>query len=641
MLLSSLNELTMLLHDECYLLRVDVNIRLSHLSPIGFCSAVPRLMGRLMDPVSSKVESKNSHSFISSILWLGLVGGSASFIRTVMLNQAQDHIAARLRREAFNSLMTQRELEWFHMEGGTQKTEGEQPETEDKGTPALKQTSETTVAPATGMTPAAIGVILKEDVDAVAHTVTATLANLLRSTSSCVFGTYHMLCLNPSLVGLSLAVAPVVGTLAWLTRNYLKKVLAIQQQAALNAASFLEERLNHILLVKMSNREEDEVEIYSQIQNEYVDLGRRSAMANGLSMGTMFSLSTTALCGILLAGGKAVEAKRMNHGQLVSFGTYSFMLALGSAGIVKALGDYMKGMQCAVRLYRLIHVNVTDDEKEPDRALESASEGAKHLSLDIKSVQQITLENVFFTYKCDPSTVVLRNVSLSISRGEVVVIAGENGSGKSTLASLLVGLYSPASGNIFVHSTFSGDELTTDVVDYSNDLDRNDQSKLVQLVPQDPALLNTTIIENVRYSRPEASDEDVSRAMKAANCDRFVSRLEGGMQYQVGRNGARLSGGQRQRLGLARALLADPVFLVLDEPASSLDSEGETAVTDAIEACRASNRALLVITHRAKTLDLADRVVVLKEGAVVEEGPLSELQKNKEGELCALMPDLI
>lgn len=602
-----------------------------------FDPAVPRLMGKLMDPVSSKTENKNSHSFISSILWLGLVGGSASFIRTVMLNQAQDNISARLRREAFESLMTQRELEWFHTGEGAQGAEGVQSEIEDKD--IIKQTSETTATQksSSGMSPAAVGVIMEKDVDEVAHTVTATLANLLRSTSSCVFGTYHMLFLNPSLVGLSLAVAPVVGTVAWLTRKYMKKVLSIQKEAALDAACFLEERLNHIVMVKMSNREKDEIQTYGKIQNDYVDLGRKAAIANGLSMGTMFSLSTTALCGILLAGGKAVERKRMNHGQLVSFGTYSFMLALGSAGIVKALGDYMKGMQCAVRLYRLIHG--AEEEKEPGEAL--GSNDAKHTALDVSSVQQLALHNVFFNYKCDPSTVVLRNVSTVIERGEVVVITGKNGAGKSTLASLLVGLYKPSSGKIIVRSRLPDNQLTLREEDYLLDLDRKDQIRLVQLVPQDPALFNTTILENIRYSCPEASDEEVKKAARAANCDGFVSRLDGGFNYKVGRNGTRLSGGQRQRIGLARALLADPVFLVLDEPASALDMEGETAVADAITACKASNRALLVISHRSKTLDLADRVVVLKEGEIVEEGPVPKLLKNTDGELCALMPDLV
>jgi ABC-type multidrug transport system fused ATPase/permease subunit len=603
-------------------------------------------MGRLMDPTSSKVERKNSNSFVSSILWVGLVGGAASFVRTVMLNRAQDNIAARLRKEAFESIMTKRDLEWFHMEDTESPVTVEATTLDDKEGGASNKDNTTTAntnnkssnatsAP-TGMTPAAIAVILKEDVDTVANTITATLANLLRSTSSCVFGTYHMLCLNPSLVVMSLGVAPIVGTLAWMTRKYLKNVLAIQKKAAINAASFLEERLNHMSMVKMSNREQAEVEAFGDIQQEYVALGKQSSIANGLSMGTMFTLSTSALCGILYTGGKSVEAGKMNHGELVSFGTYSFMLALGSAGVVKAMSEYMKGIVCAVRLYKLMDVEEDEEALEKDSSNKPA-----YVAIDVAKVQSMTLENVFFHYKCDPATEVLKNISLKLARGEVVALVGKNGAGKTTIASLLAGLYKPSSGRMLVHSTSTDVDDTSLVLDYTNELDRNHQTHLVQVVPQSPALFNTTILENVKYSCPGASDEDVLAAMKTANCDGFVSKLDGGIQYQVGRNGSRLSGGQRQRLGLARALLSDPVILVLDEPASSLDSEGETAVADAIEACRASNRGLLVITHRLKTLELADRVVVVKEGMVVESGPLKELQKQKDGELCALVPDLL
>jgi ABC-type multidrug transport system fused ATPase/permease subunit len=594
-------------------------------------------MGRLMDPVSSRVERKSSNSFVSSILWVGLVGGTASFIRTFMLNRAQDNIAARLRKEAFESLMTKRDLEWFHMEHIDSITADATVDDKEGGASNSNsnKSSNTTSAPS-GMTPAAIAVILKEDVDTAANTITATLANLLRSTSSCVFGTYHMFRLNPSLVALSMGVAPIVGTLAWISRKYLKTVLTIQNKAAMNAASFLEERLNHMSMVKMSNREQAEVKAFGDIQQEYVDLGKQSAMANGMSMGTMFTLSTSALCGILYSGGKSVEAGRMNHGELVSFGTYSFMLALGSAGVVKALSEYMKGIDCVVRLYKLIDVEEGEDELEKD-----SSKKTEYVAIDVAKVQSMTLENVCFHYKSDPTNEVLKNISLKLARGEVVALVGKNGCGKTTIASLLAGLYKPSSGRMLVHSASVDVDDTSLILDYTNELDRNHQTHIVQVVPQSPALFNTTILENIKYSCPEASDEDVVAVMKTANCDGFVSKLDGGIHYQVGRNGSRLSGGQRQRIGLARALLSDPVILVLDEPTSSLDSEGETAVADAIKACRASNRGLLIITHRKKTLELADRVMVVKDGMIVESGPLKELRKQTDGELCTLVPDLL
>jgi ABC-type multidrug transport system fused ATPase/permease subunit len=417
-----------------------------------------------------------------------------------------------------------------------------------------------------------------------------------------------------------------------ITRKYIKKIVGIQQEAGLNVASFLEERLNHIAMVKMSNRENDEVESYNEMQDRLVTLGTRSAFANGLSMGTMFFLSTGALCSILLTGGKAVEAKKMEHGQLVSFGTYSFLLALGSAGVVKAMGEFQQGRQSAARLYRLVIQNESGTKEEDTKAQSRAV-------VDFSAIRHLKVNNLQFSYESNPSSEVLRDVSVTLSRGEVVAMVGKNGAGKSTIAMILAGMYKPKSGSVLVeHDEASTAERKS--YDYVRDLERAEQAKLVQVVPQHPAIFGATILENVKYTRPEATEEEVMEALRAANAEHFVSKLEGGLMYSVGRNGSRLSGGQRQRIGLARALLANPMFLVLDEPASSLDAEGESAIGDAIKACRASDRSLLVITHRVKTVMLADRVVVLKEGQVAEQGIFSELQ-TKGGELVKLMPDLV
>ncbi len=179
--------------------------------------ALPTLVGKLLDPSSSRSKN-NTSSFATSVVWVGVLGGAASFLRTLMLNQAQENIAARLRKSAFESLMTQHDLEWFHTTANGEAENDESTEEADTSTKIEEningQTTSTKPSRLSGMTPGAIIVILKDDVEAVANTMTTTLANLLRSSSSCVFSSFNMILLNPQLFGLSLAVAPVVGSLA-------------------------------------------------------------------------------------------------------------------------------------------------------------------------------------------------------------------------------------------------------------------------------------------------------------------------------------------------------------------------------------------------------------------------------------------
>lgn len=541
--------------------------------------AVPRLLGKLLDqsPASETCTAGISNSTMNSLAFVVLGGGLASFLRTTMLHRAQDSIACRLRSQAFAAVLT-------------------------KGSE---------------LTPAACVSTLQEDVTVVSHAVTGNVANLIRSSCSCIFGTYHMLQLNAGLFGVSASIVPLIGTAAMVLRKFIQRVATEQRETATLAAAFAQERLTLMDMVKMSDRQKQDVEEYTSMQRDVVKLGRKVSLANGSFMGFIFAASSGALFVVFHQGGRAVASGTMTAGDLTSFATYTFLLGLGTSGIFKALSEMTLGMVAAERVYQLMDVK------------DAVTEAVATKDVDVSTVSTIALQNVTFHYKSRPDTKVLNDVTLELTRGKVVALVGQNGSGKSTIASLLAALQAPTTGSIVLDN----------VTNYSN-LPREIQRRLVQVVPQDPALFNMSILNNVRYATPNATEEDTVAAMALANCQEFVTKL-GGIHYNVGIAGGKLSGGQRQRVGLARALLVDPALLVLDEPTSALDHQGETAVVDAVQACRQQNRGLLLITHRTKSLELADIVVVLKEGQVVEMGTFDELTRRKDSELCALMPDLL
>ena len=532
-----------------------------------------------------------------------------------MLNRAQDNIAKSLRTKLFNAVLKDKDMEWFVSGGGGRKTnESKDSDADDDNKGKTDEVASVSTSPG------AIGSVLTEDVNKASESVTTTFANLLRSCSSCAFATYHMISLNPTLFGISVSVVPVVGAAAVVLNKFVKKATAKQRECAEQAAAFAEERISHIETVKLANRENDEVSKYVELQEKCVQLGRKVSSAKGIFMGFMFAASGGALYAVFSSGGKAVAEGRMTSGELTSFATYSFLLGLGTSGVFKARGEATQGLVSAERVYSMM------DDKSSEKKSSLKAEDC-----DANAVESISLEGVSFSYKSAPGKKVINDISLTLGRNKVIALVGKNGSGKSSLASVLAGLYTPQQGKI---------TLQPSGLDF-NCLDRQSQTALVQVVPQHPALFDTTIKNNVAYSNPDASDDDIENALKIANCTDFISKLDGGLDFCVGRNGMRLSGGQRQRLALARALLSDPCVLTLDEPTSALDAEGENAVTDAVQACRDQSRGLLLITHRASTLQIADLIVVLKDGNIVEQGTYAELSENKESELCNLMSELL
>lgn len=555
--------------------------------------ALPRLVGRLLD-------QSDRQRVVPTLSLVVLGGGVASFMRTTLLGQSKDAIASRLREEAFRSLLMEKDLEWFQTESMEQES--------DK----------------TGVTVSSVADILSNDVEKISTLLTTSMANLLRSMSAMAFSTYHMLALNPSLFAASAAIVPIIGSSAMLLHKSIKRIAERQRALQASAADFVEERLQHLTIVKLSNRERDEVERYRFMQQENLALDRRAAWQQGALMGFLFCASSGALLLVVELGGRSVARGRMTSGQLTSFCTYSFLLGVGSSGLVRGMGEMMAGMLAADRYYRLL------GEGSDNTTVKESRETLTEERLPI--VQSVSFQDVCFSYKSTGAQV-LRNISFTLERGEVTALVGKNGSGKSTAAALLAGLHKPSSGRILLDDG-------TDLAQLSSSARR----RLIQVVPQATALFNLSILENVRYSTPLATKAQALEALRRANAEYLLAKR--GLDFVVGLNGSKLSGGERQRLALARALISDPAILVMDEPASALDSEGESAVAEAMAACRSGNqngkdRALLLISHHVKSLKLVDKVLVMKDGVISETGGFKELQSRRTSELCQLMPDLL
>jgi len=301
---------------------------------------------------------------------------------------------------------------------------------------------------------------------------------------------------------------------------------------------------------------------------------------------------------VLWYGGRLAVSGALQSGDLVAFLLITVFVASSIGTFTDLWTQLQQAAGASKRIFELL--DEESDLPEPERPVK------------LESVRgEVRFEDVSFDYGRGAEAV-LENVSLVARPGEVVALVGPSGAGKSTLVSLVSRFFDVTSGRV-----------TLDGVDV-RDLATADLRALIGLVPQETQLFSGSIMENVRYGRPSATDDEVKAAARAANADGFVAGLPRGYDTQVGERGVMLSGGQRQRLAIARALLKDPRILILDEATSSLDSESEALVQAALDVLM-RGRTTFVIAHRLATVRKADRILVLDAGTVVESGTHEEL----------------
>uniref|UniRef100_A0A914XUS2 Mitochondrial potassium channel ATP-binding subunit n=1 Tax=Panagrolaimus superbus TaxID=310955 RepID=A0A914XUS2_9BILA len=420
-------------------------------------------------------------------------------------------------------------------------------------------------------------------------------------TSGCIISLYFI---SPTMTMLTVGIVPMVILVGTFCGALLRKIsLAAQAQSA-RASGVAEEALQNIRTVKAFAMEDAEIDLYAQEVDKARIMSEQLGAGIGLfQAGTNVFLNGIVL-GILYGGARLMVNNDLTPGQLMSFLVTSQTIQKSLSQLSLVFGQAVKGWTSCARIVELLHldtVNIYGDQKIPFHTL----------------FGDLRLENLSFSYPSRPDKVVFENLNLNIEAGKTVALCGPSGAGKSTIVSLIERLYEPSSGKV----TLDGKDLRT-LDPYW--LRRN----VIGIISQEPVLFATTIEENIRYGKPDATDEEVREAAKLANAHEFIETFPDKYKTIVGERGVTLSGGEKQRVAVARALLKDPPILILDEATSALDHLNERKVQEALSRVM-KNRTVIIIAHRLSTIRNADVIYVIKEGKVCEEGNHASLLKKK------------
>ncbi len=445
---------------------------------------------------------------------------------------------------------------------------------------------------------------LSADTQVLQNTVSVNVSMALRNAAAAVGGIAFLFWTSVKLTGLMLVVVPPVAIGAVIYGRYVRRMSREVQDALASASEVAEETIAGIRTVRAFAAEKAEVARYDAAVDQSFELARRRAHLVGRFMGATSFAAYVAAAAVVWWGGHMVIDGEMSVGELSAFLLYTIIVAVSLGTLSSLWADLMRASGSAERIYEII-----------DREPAMAARGGETLD-GLEGA--LCLEEVTFHYPTRPDVDVLVDVKLDVAAGEIVALVGPSGSGKTTIASLVTRLYDPPTGRV----TLDGHDLSA--------LDPEWLRKQIGVVAQEPILFSATIAENIRYARPEATEEEVIAAARAANAHDFVVGFPDGYDTHVGERGVQLSGGQKQRVAIARAVLKDPKILVLDEATSALDAESEHLVKEALDRLM-HGRTTLIIAHRLSTVRDADRVVVLERGRIVQSGAHAELLEEEDG----------
>jgi len=445
------------------------------------------------------------------------------------------------------------------------------------------------------------------DVAQIQDVISVTLAEFIRQLITLLIGVAILAWITPRLSLIMLLTFPLIVLSALIFGRYIRK-LSKKRQAEIAASNVVaEESLHAYQVVKAFTNEIFERNRYSNIINKVIGVSLQFAKIKGVFFIFLVTFLFGGMFFILYEGALMVQKGQMAIGDLFSFIIYTGIIG----GSMASLGTFYTTIAGALGASdRILEILQQDPEIHPTR--EESGTGKS-----IKLVGDIRFEEVVFAYPTRPEKNVLECIDLVFEERKKTALVGPSGAGKSTIIQLLMRFHEPVQGRIVI----GGEDISS--------LDLLAYRKNFAIVPQDILLFGGSIRENIAYGNPEAGEDAIIEAARKANAMEFISSFPEGMETLVGDRGVRLSGGQKQRIAIARAILKDPKILILDEATSSLDAGSERLVQDALDNLM-MGRTSIIIAHRLATIKNVDKIVVLKEGQIIEEGTHNTLLSDPE-----------
>ncbi|MDN3673535.1 ABC transporter transmembrane domain-containing protein [Flavobacterium branchiarum] len=531
--------------------------------------AFPKLMGMLIDCVKNKDNSEANMIALGLVVILFLQS-ICSFFRLSLFVNFTENTLANLRSALYSNLVK------LPMSFFSQKRVGE------------------------------LNSRISADITQIQDTLTSTIAEFLRQFILIIGGVILLATESLKLTLLMLSVVPLVAVAAVIFGRFIRKYSKKVQDQVAESQVIVEETMQGISIVKAFANEWYEIARYNGKIKEVVKLAIKGGKYRGYFASFIIFCLFGAIVAVVWYGVRLSIAGEMSVGQLISFVLYSTFVGASFGGIAELYAQIQKAIGATERVFELL-------DESPEKI------NSHQKSTPIEKIQgNVTFKNVQFSYPSRKEIMVLKDVNFTAKFGQKIAIVGPSGAGKSTISSLLLRFYDIDAGEIIVDGK--------NIYDYDLENLRGNMS----IVPQDVILFGGTIRENIAYGKPDATEEEILLAAKQANAFNFIEGFPEKFDTLVGERGIKLSGGQRQRIAIARALLKNPSILILDEATSSLDSESEKLVQEALEILM-QGRTSIIIAHRLSTIRSADQILVLDNGIISEQGTHQELIALENG----------